>query len=198
MAKHTGTGNAGAQARMRGMKTRTRASTPKTTNMQQQTSARNRAQARMWDEGKKQLDAEFQREGNRHKFSTRRDVEARARRDYDAGKIKRGELTKTIERRWKAAQKRRDKFTSTQKEKRAEAEKALRERVKNASNAELGLKTVTAVVTWQDSSDTRETVLQFPATGDTMRADAGEALAAYRMSDSVSLISAKPLSWDDL
>lgn len=198
MAKHTGTGNAGAQARMRGMKTRTRASTPKATNMQQQTSARNRAQERMWNEGLKAIEAELQSDSNRHRFSTRRDVEARARRDYAAGKIKKGELGKTIERRWKAAQKRREKFKNAQKEKRAEAEKELRERVKNATPAELGLKQLTAVVSWQDSGDTRETVLQFPATADTMRADASEALASYRMSDSVSLLNVKATRWEDL
>ena len=130
MARQTGI--KGNQAAMRGMKTRSPRASKGTANSHQQTSARDRAIKAEWQRGMNQINAELRRAENRRKFSTRADVEKRARADAAAGKIPKGQLGKTVERRWKEAKKRREKFETAQKATRAEKEKGHRSHLPHA------------------------------------------------------------------
>lgn len=152
-----------------------------------------RARARELDKQLKAVDVQLRKEANRHKFSSRADVEKRARADAAAGKIPKGQLGKTVERRWKAVQGRRAKFEQAQQEKKRSLRGTIRANVKKLGGAALGVGNITALVSFRISSDVRVVTLTFPGSADGLRADARDALAEYVTSDNADMISAVEL-----
>lgn len=148
-----------------------------------------RARARELKAQYRDIDVQLRKEANRHKFSTRAEIEKRARADQQAGKIGRGQLTKTIERRWKAAQGRRAKFEKKQQDTKRTLRGNVRANVKKMGGQALGVGNITALVTFRISNDVRVVTLTFPGSADGLRADAREALEEYVTSDHADLVS---------
>lgn len=157
------------------------------------TGALERARDRALKAEYKAVDVALRKEANRHKFSTRAEIETRARADQAAGKIGKGQLGKTIERRWKAAQGRRAKFEKGQQDKKRQMRGDVRARVKKLGGAALGVGDITALVTFRISSDVRVVTLTFPGSADGLRADARDALEEYVTSDNADLVSVTEL-----
>lgn len=155
-------------------------------------SARENAKANQLAKAYAEIDVQLRKEANKHRFSTKSELEKKARAEYAAGKIPKGQLGKTIERRWKAAQKRRQKFEGQQKARRVQLRKEAGRKVSKMSNQRLGVKEISAVVLFQISSEVRTVTLSFPASPETLQADAHAALVEY-MHGEGELLSVEPV-----
>lgn len=143
--------------------------------------------------GLQKVDRIFENKERRVKgrYQTKKDIEAKARAQYKAGKIKRGQLTKTIERRWQATQKREAAALEKLATKRKAEKIALRDRLRKNPPAP-ALRSITVEVTFRISSDVKSARLTFQTSGE-IEADARDALADYMQADDADLVSLKVL-----
>ena len=132
--------------------------------------------------GYREIENRAAKETNARRFQTRAELETKVRAESKAGKIARGQIQSTIDRRLKATQSRKNKFQRATRERVITEKNEVLLQTRMMTAQQLGVRTVQALVVFVMSKDVRQVVLTFTTAGD-VNADAREALKRYMQAE---------------
>ena len=136
------------------------------------------ARTKMLRSDYRSIENQAEKERNARRYQSKADIEKRVRSQVKLGTVAKGQVQKTVDRRFKATQGRKAKFDSALKARVITQKDDARTRMQSTTRAQLGVRTATVLVTFRISNDIRSVTLTFATVGD-INADARAALRSY-------------------